>query len=278
MERPTIAILLATYNGAQYLGELIDSLLRQSYPYFTVYIHDDGSTDGTVALEEDYAQKHENIQLLRYESQHGACANFLSMLERVEADYYLFCDHDDVWDEDKVRLSLEAMRQEEQKTPGRAVIVHTDLYVVDNTLQPIARSFLRYNGLHPEYLTTFDEAVIPFVTGCTMMMNAAARKAVRKPQKAVAMHDVWATYCVLSQGGTVRLIDQPLVFYRQHGTNTVGARDIRKVTLGYRMKHLVQILKNNQANYSMLRSLGYGSVLKYIRYKLRYKRRVLRNR
>ena len=278
MNRPHIAILLATYNGAKYLGELLDSLLRQSYPHFTVYIHDDGSTDDTVAIEEDYARKHAQIQLLHYESQHGACANFLSMLARVEADYYLFCDHDDVWDEDKVRLSFEAMHEEEAKSPGKPVIVHTDLCVVDSDLQPIARSFLQYNGLHPEYLTTFDEAVIPFVTGCTMMLNREARQAVGKPRKAVAMHDVWATYCVLSQGGTIRLVDKPLILYRQHGTNSIGARDITTVTLTYRLKHLSKIFRNNVSNYSMLHSLGYGSPLKYIRYKLKYKYRVRNNK
>lgn len=278
MKRPHIAILLATYNGADYLGELLDSLQRQSYPYFTIYIHDDGSTDGTVKMEETYSKVHDNVRLLSYESQRGACANFLSMLERVEADYYLFCDHDDVWDEDKVRLSLEAMTEEERKAPGKPVIVHSDLYVVDSDLQLIAGSFLRYNGLHPEYLSTFDEAVIPFVTGCTMMMNAAARRAVRKPSKPVAMHDAWCTLCALSQGGTVRLLPQPTVFYRQHGTNSVGARDIKKVTLGYRLKHIARILKNNRTYYNMLRALGYGSPLKYIKYKLRYKRRVLANK
>jgi rhamnosyltransferase len=97
-----IAILLATYNGGQYLMEQLDSLLQQTCQEWTLYIHDDGSTDNTYDILREYSQKHSNIYVLEYESQRGAMGNFLSLLQRVEADYYMFCDQDDVWLKQKV--------------------------------------------------------------------------------------------------------------------------------------------------------------------------------
>jgi glycosyltransferase involved in cell wall biosynthesis len=102
----TIAILMATYNGEKYLGEQIDSLLAQTNMDWQLYIHDDGSTDNTQAILQEYAQKHSNIHILEYESQRGAMKNFLSLLQRVEADYYMFCDQDDVWLKQKSRAFL----------------------------------------------------------------------------------------------------------------------------------------------------------------------------
>ena len=127
----TIAILMATYNGEKYLGEQIDSLLAQTYKDWHLYIHDDGSTDNTNAILQEYAQKHSNIHVLEYESQRGAMRNFLSLLQRVEADYYMFCDQDDVWLKEKVELSFEEMKRQEAACQGKPIIVYTDLYVTD---------------------------------------------------------------------------------------------------------------------------------------------------
>ena len=89
---------MATYNGKKFLGEQIDSILSQSSRLWHLYIHDDGSTDGTVELLNDYANKYpEQITIMNYPSQGGALQNFTSLLEQVEADHYMFSDPDDVW-------------------------------------------------------------------------------------------------------------------------------------------------------------------------------------
>ena len=101
-----LAILLATYNGERYLQEQIDSLYRQTYKDWVLYIHDDGSTDGTCGIISKNAAEHGNIVVMEHQGGHGAKDNFFGMLERVDADYYMFCDQDDVWLEDKVEKSL----------------------------------------------------------------------------------------------------------------------------------------------------------------------------
>lgn len=85
-----IAILLATYNGEKYLREQLDSLYQQTFTNWNIYIHDDGSTDHTSDILNEFAEKHDNFIILDYPSQHGAKDNFLSMLQAVDADYYFF--------------------------------------------------------------------------------------------------------------------------------------------------------------------------------------------
>ena len=274
-----IAILMATYNGAKYLEEQIDSILSQSSKQWHLYIHDDGSSDGTVELLNDYAGKYpEQVTVMDYPSQGGALQNFMSLLEKVEANYYMFSDQDDVWEPHKVEREMAAMREAEAEDDSLPIIVHSDLSVVGSSLQPLHPSFLRYTRLRPDCIKTFSHAVEPFITGCTMLFNRAARDAVTYPATTAIMHDIWVALCTLSKGGRIILIDEPLVLYRQHGHNALGARDIHHVTLAYRIKRIRQIIDDKKKYYAMLRALGYGSWLKYIKNKIRMMYKVRRRR
>ena len=269
-----IAILMATYNGAKYLEEQIDSILSQSSKQWHLYIHDDGSSDGTVELLNDYAGKYpEQVTVMDYPSQGGALQNFMSLLEKVEANYYMFSDQDDVWHQDKIKKEIERMYNEENvRTNKVPIIVYSDLFVVDAKLNKISDSFLTYSGIHPEFLTTFNElGASNLTTGCTMLFNHAVKEFVRHPFTAATMHDAWITLCTVKANGVLSYLSEPLIYYRQHGRNTLGAVDIKKLTLSYRFQHLKNVLKLNQKTYHMMQALGYGSWLKYIYYKIKYK-------
>ena len=92
------------------------------------------------------------------------------------------------------------------------------------------------------------------------------------------MHDVWITLCVLKAKGKLICISSPLVYYRQHVSNTLGATSISRLTLAYRFKNIKQNFRLNLRHYNMLKALGYGSWMKYIFYRLRYKIRVASRR
>ena len=104
-----LAILLSTYNGMNYLEEQVSSLLAQTYTDWKLYIRDDASTDNTLALIHELAKRDERIIVMPSGRNLGAKEGFMWMLRNVEADYYMFCDHDDVWLPRKVELTLKRM-------------------------------------------------------------------------------------------------------------------------------------------------------------------------
>lgn len=264
-----IAILMATYNGRKYLGEQIDSILSQSSRQWHLYIHDDGSTDGTIELLNDYAEKHpEWVTILDYPSQGGALQNFMSLLEKVEADYYMFSDQDDVWHPTKVELSYQAMQEQEAMHPDKPIIVHSDVRVVDGDLNLLHPSYREYGHIYPDAVKDFKSCVINITLGCAMLFNRKARAvSLDRSWQHALMHDGWVTTRTFAENGIVYAMPEALLEYRNHGDNTVGATDGARFTLGYRLSHFGQMLRLNIKQYRMLRSAGYGSIFTYYYHK-----------
>lgn len=270
-----VAILLATYNGGRYLEEQLRSLYSQTYKDWTLYVHDDGSVDNTLDIVRQYQMRHPNIIIMDSPPAGGAKANFLSMAQRVDADYYFFCDQDDVWLDKKIELSLNAVKSVEAEEPDIPVAAFCDLYVVDSRLNVVSDSFLKYEGIYPQFLRTLSElGACNLCPGCSMVFNRRARDVVVFPADKATMHDAWVVLCTAKYGGRLKWIDKPLVKYRQHRDNVLGAHDIRRLTIAFRIRHLAETVSANMQTYSMLRSLGYGSMIKYIFYKVLYKMRV----
>lgn len=269
-----IAILLATFNGALYLREQIDSLLCQTFTDWRLYIHDDGSTDGTRDIIDSYVQTHPTkITFLDYPPQGSACRNFLSILETVDAPYYMFCDQDDVWLPEKIEKTFGRMQVLERKFPEQPVIVHSDLMLVDESLHTLDMSFFRNQQIKIEAIKTFEDyAATNTVTGCTMLFNRQAKQCTKKPYDKVIMHDAWICLSVVSRQGIVDFIDESLIKYRQHSNNTLGARDMSQQTLGYKLKHIGRQISDNIRHYQEMNAVRHLSVVDFLIAKLRYKR------
>lgn len=241
-----ITILLATYNSGPYIREQIDSLLAQTYKEWKLVIRDDLSTDNTVEIIKEYIGRYpDKISMLdnRAESKR-AYLNFVELLKCVESEYYMFCDHDDVWLPNKIELSIKRMKEVER--PGVPVIVHTDMKVVDQNLNIIHDSFWSYSRLLPER-TSFKEMVLcNSSNGCTMLFNHKAKQ-VAMPNIAYAtMHDMLVNQSVAANGGIISAIYEPTVLYRQHIDNVVGAS---KRDMKYQLKKLKSIGKVIKENY-----------------------------
>ena len=260
-----IAILMATYNGEKYLSEQIDSFLAQTSRRWHLYVHDDGSQDSTAEILNNYAARYpQQITLLDYPSQGGALQNFMSLLEKVEADYYMFSDQDDVWHPTKVEKSYRAIKQQEALHPGKPVIVHSDVRVVDGNLRLLHPSYREYGHIYPDKVTCFKQCVINVTLGCAMLFNHKAKEvSLDRDWKHALMHDGWVTTRTYAADGIVYAMPESLMEYRNHGDNTVGATDGSRFTLAYRLKHFGKMLRLNIRQYRMLRSAGYGSVFTY---------------
>ena len=218
-----VAILLATYNSEDYIRELLDSLNSQSYKDFVCYVHDDGSKDNTPEILQNYAETSEfKLKILSYPPTGSARSNFLSMLKYAEEPYIMFCDHDDVWRSDKIERSVSTIKTIEHD--NKPALVFSDLAVVNKNLDIISDSFMRYTGLDPNRISLKDLLLENVAAGCTMIANKALYSIARdvSDYNNIPMHDHWFIITAAAIG-TIGFIDDPLIYYRQHEINELGA-------------------------------------------------------
>lgn len=107
--RPSVAVVMCTYNGEKFLREQLDSILDQTYPISEIIIQDDRSTDGTVALLKEYEERHPNIHVFVNEQNLGFNLNFKTACMRPTTDLIAISDQDDVWFKDKIERQVAAM-------------------------------------------------------------------------------------------------------------------------------------------------------------------------
>ena len=93
-----VSIVMCTYNGAKYLAPQLDSILAQTYPLWEILIQDDGSTDATCDIVEDYQKRFPVIRLIRNPQNLGYNLNFLTAISRATGYYVAISDQDDIWE------------------------------------------------------------------------------------------------------------------------------------------------------------------------------------
>lgn len=238
MSRPDI--LLAVWNGADYLPQQLDSILRQDMQDWQLILSDDASTDASADILAAYAQRHpERIMLRRAEKPFGSAkAHFLHLMRQCDAPYAFFCDQDDVWHADKLRLTMDALQQAEAESgTDMPVLVFTDLRLVDEALQPIASSLTRYQHRPVDDLDYRSLLLQNVVNGCTIGCNRALMDLAGQccDESAILMHDGWLA-AVAARFGRIVYLDEATVDYRQHSGNSVGGVDVRSA--GYVIKRL----------------------------------------
>lgn len=227
---PPVSVLLATFNNAPYVGELLDSILNQTFTDIEIVVRDDGSSDGTMDVVKSYVD--ERIRILPSKKPSGSAQNnFYMLMGNCDTDYVMFADADDVWLPDKIQKTLDAIKTlESQYGQDCPLLVHTDLAVVGPALEPIAPSLFRYEKLSPKRNSFKQLLVQNNVTGCTAMINRALHKLVPGKPASSVMHDWWLALAAAAFGH-IGVVDEPLILYRQHGNNEVGAYDASDLAL-----------------------------------------------
>jgi len=254
-----VEILLATHNSTKYLAQQIDSIIAQEYTDWHLFIRDDGSSDSTLAMIKDYIASYpDKITLLPSSGDNiGVVRNFGLLLEASTAPYVMFCDHDDVWLPNKIAVEMEHMRDVEKRIGhDQAVLVFTDLVIVDEQLHWIADSFYSYSNLsHSDY--SFHRLLFYFnwILGCTMMFNRKLIDCCGKIPVEALWHDEWITY-VAVLFGHISFCPGKVIYYRQHGFNLsegvtrTGFKNMFKVFLS--LKKVRKIFKRRtQQNKTM---------------------------
>lgn len=219
-DTPSVAILLCTLNGAQFLRDQLASIALQDHANWTLVASDDGSRDMTVDILSEFG----SVQLdgfrvkLRKGPKQGAAANFLSLAtdQSIRSDYYAYCDQDDVWARNKLRRALSYL---ETVPKGVPALYCSRTRLVDQHGNPY--------GLSPLFrrAPSFANALVQNIGGGnTMVFNRAARDLIAQTKgHEVVAHDWWTYMLVSGAGGRVIYDPWPSLDYRQHGENQVGA-------------------------------------------------------
>ena len=266
-----IAVLLATYNGGKYIREQLDSLFQQSCDCFHLYVRDDGSSDDTLNIVNEFRQKFaDRITILEDSQKHrGAAKSFMYLLDNVDSKYYMFCDQDDIWLPEKVEKTLARMKEiEEGVKENTPILIATDLRVVDEQLNLLKESFnadLKINVFR-EHSNLI--CVRHVVTGCTMMFNRSAKEVSLPMSPRATMHDEWVALCVHFKAGVISILDEATMLYRQHTENTLGAEQASK---GFFERAVDRAGQKQFFQVAKLLHKDFGlSYLKFLMYKILY--------
>lgn len=254
-----IAILLSTYNGEKFLESQLISLINQNNNNWHLYIRDDGSTDRTVEIIKSYHTQYPTLISFLEDSLGNlrSAASFMQLLNEVDADYYMFCDQDDVWLENKIQVSSDRLSEMESANKGKPCVVFTDLTLVNGKLELIHKSMWEYSNINPENAKDFYKTTcLSSITGCTMIFNKELKKYVLPYPKTARMHDWWISLNA-AHYGVVDYIKIPSILYRQHGNNVLGAETRSKYHNFKRLKSLKTTLEDNIGVLKMLKDLNF---------------------
>lgn len=220
-----IDVLLATYNGEKYLKEQIDSILNQTYKNIHLIISDDNSKDSTRAILEQYQKQDSRITIYLQEQNLGYIKNFEFLLKKVESNYYMLSDQDDVWLSEKIEKSIQTLKNQ------NADLVFGDLEVVDENLQTIYPSFgdfMLLNRKIKKYINSYKvNYLYNCVTGCTILSKKEYIKDILPipHDSKYVPHDYWMGIMVALKG-KLAYMPEKYIKYRQHGNNQIGTDKI----------------------------------------------------
>lgn len=227
-----ISVVMATYNGVNFLEEQILSILSQSITPAEFIVCDDLSTDGSIEILEKFAQQ----GCLTYyinEERLGLVGNFKKAVSYAAKDNYVaLADQDDLWLPDKLEKSIALLEKIQKKdTPS---MVYSDLILVDENNSLLNPSFLTVLGAH-KYQHCLETLVFGnFVLGCTILMNCSMRSFFADiPESKYYNHDAWITMIGFSFG-QIGCVDFPTVRYRKHQQN-VTISNLKKTSLLIRL-------------------------------------------
>lgn len=240
---PRIAILLSTYNGARYLPEQLASFLAQTERDWVLLWRDDGSTDTTVGIMENFAADVGSDRCSRVTTpgRLGVAGNFYALIAAARSLRLpvAFSDQDDVWLPGKLARALSAVGS----GPGPTIYCSRQT-LVDDALTPIGVS--APVNRPPSFAAALTQNI---ATGCTVVLDAAAVALVAAsiPPKG-PLHDWWSYLLVTGAGGRVIADAEPTMLYRQHAANLVGA------PASQRHRALAALRRGPEAYIAMLRA------------------------
>lgn len=214
MENNLISVAMATYNGEKYLREQLESIYNQTYKNIEVIVNDDCSTDGTVKILHEFHIKYGLKYQINSQNQ-GFVLNFQKALVQCSGDFIALADQDDIWLPNKLETLLYEIN-------GYSMIC-TDAILIDDKGKQLHPSLKLYQNIYiPEKDMLQYLVYNNFATGCTCFLNKDLLDTALPIPIEFGYHDWWLAIVATKARG-IRYLANPLVLYRQHSTNDVGA-------------------------------------------------------
>ena len=270
---PSIAVIMSTYNGERYVRDQIESVLVQDAPNVRLYIRDDGSSDETPAILAAYERA--GLATVTYGSNIGAASSFFSCLKNAQpADYYAFCDQDDLWLTDKLSRATAMLENATESQKRKPLLYCSELHYCDENLHYTHSSHLNKRGV--SFATQLYETIC---SGNTMVFNEALRAEIlHRGWDGAFLHDWW-TSLVACAFGNIMWDEESRIMYRRTSDNvspsgmgklSLQLYRVKRILLGGQMGQIQQQLRAfdatcsgdcKEANRSLLERLVNGSKL-----------------
>lgn len=234
-KEPQVTVLMSTYNGELFLREQLDSIIDQQSVNVKLKVRDDGSTDNTIDILLEYADK---MDLTRGKNI-GVGNSFMQLVYSAgfDSDYYAFSDQDDIWMSNKLAAAIDKL----SGVKGPALYASNQLLVDAEGRE----MHIRYDG-NPG--SNWEQTIRSnYMCGCTMVWNKEFQRMVceekRRPSEKILrkrIHDVWFS-AVADLAATLIYDNETFIKYRQHKNNVVGAG---MATVASRMKMWAHKIKD----------------------------------
>ena len=211
-----ISVAMTVFNGEEYLEDQINSILKQTLKPSEIVICNDASEDKSSEILNKYSKKYKEIKVINNKINQGVVASFEIALKNLDnkTDYIFLSDHDDIWLENKIEKMI-------KNSSGCSSII-SDLKVVDSNLKIINNSFFKYSGFRNKKELNFINILIKNpAPGCGIMFKGDLLKDILPFPKNIVMHDWWIILVSNANRG-IKILNEPLVLYRQHSENQLG--------------------------------------------------------
>jgi glycosyltransferase involved in cell wall biosynthesis len=222
--KPTVAVVVATYNGATYLREQLESIVQQTYKPSQIIIIDDASIDDTLRVANNFAADHPEAMVVQNETRLGYIKNFEKGMLLANANYIALSDQDDIWVPTKLAVLVNAI--------GDQMLAYSDSELIDaqgNLLNQKMSSIKNQLAYH----TPIMYAIGAWAPGHAMLFKKElVDKAV--PFPTLVTHDFWLGFVATCYSRIV-YVNEPLVHYRQHTQNAIGADTTKNKTASLTM-------------------------------------------
>jgi len=222
--RETIAICLATFNGARFLREQLESIWAQTFSDWHLYVRDDGSTDETTKILEAFRDRNpDRTTILPSDGQLGVTGNFERIALATRAPYVAFSDQDDVWYPEKLEVTFDRMqRLEAELAPETPALVHADRRLIDADGREITASYWKSRGVDAEKFDFGTSIAFPLTGGATILTNKNLINLAFPTPRGTLAHDQWLEIAAHAFG-TVAVQEGVVLDHRRHGSNASGS-------------------------------------------------------